>query len=105
MAGWLSARPINPVNHLILQILMPTKRVGAPHTPHPDYPVPAKGPGILPPLPLVERGPGGEDSPPPPRCLSPTPAYMTQRWDVADARPSWSTGHRPAGKYTYHRVN
>ncbi len=37
---------------------------------------------------------------PPGRCLSPTPAYMCHRWEVAVASPSWSTGHRPAGEPT-----
>ena len=72
---------------------------------------------------MVERGPGGEARPTPPVVFPPPPAYMTQRWDVADARSSGGleplvaalaaaavpvvvvTGHRPAGKYTYHRVN
>ena len=64
----------------------------------------------------MERGAGGEDHPahplipkilmltksrPPGRCLLPPSAYMSYRWAVADARPSWSTGHRPAGKYTH----
>ena len=57
---------------------------------------------------MLERGPGGEGPSPPilsihtnsPRCLSPTPAYMSHRWEVAVASPSWSTGHRPAGEPT-----
>ena len=41
---------------------------------------------------------------PPGRCLPPTPRQYVPVLGVADARPSWSTGHRPEGNRSHHRA-